>query len=233
MFINELKALFKEKKLLHLVFFGITILEGLGTIFNKFLDREITVFIPLLLILIIYLVNTEKMDLIFLISLVLNFIGMCYFNSAFNYFNPIGLIIYAMAYISYTVILFKNYELINAKKLLKISIIIITLITVPVVIYTRGINKMDIFNESMLYILSASIFITSAIVFFLNNKTKVNYLLFYSGISILLNSYFQGYNLFMEASTLFQCLAVILFNLTHYFMCMFLIEKSKEKVVTI
>ena len=231
MLANPIKELIVEKKFLNLFFFGILFLDALGTVFNESLNRQITILLPMPLIIIIFLVNAKKINILFLTSLVFQFLGIFYFNNIYTEYNSFGLIWHALAYIIYFVIVFKNFNLINISLFLKFSVLTLLLVIIPVIFYTKGILKMDIFNETMIYVFAAVTFIVTAFLSFVNNKTKTNKLLLFSGIFLLLNSYCEANNLFMNYSSLLQFFSIIFFNLTQYFMCMYIIKKQKKEII--
>lgn len=223
---RHIKELVIEKKFLNLLFFGILFLDALGTVFNESLNRQITILVPIPLLVIIFLVNTKKINILFLVSLGFNFLGIFYFNNIYTEYNSFGLIWHALAYIIYFVILFKNFNLININLFLKFTLLIVFLVIVPLIYYTEGILKMGVFNETMFYVFAAIIFIVTAFLSYVNNKTKTNKLLLFSGISLLLNSYCEANNLFMDHSDLLQFFSIIFFNLTQYFMCMYVVKNA-------
>ena len=82
--------------------------------------------------------------------------------------------------------------------------------------------------EMMLYLFSISTFILGTFMLYINSKTKTNRFLVFVIVSIFISSYSQGYNLFIEDSGFMEFLAVIFFNLTHFFMCWYLIRVSRN-----
>ena len=225
---NELQELINEKPLTSLFFFGILFLDALGAILPSYLDRRITLFIPIPLIFIVYALNANKKNKLFLLSLVFNFLGICTFNNPYQEYNSIGVIFHAIAFFIYSIILFKQYQIISIKNFLKFSIIILLFIVIPSIIYSKGIIKMQVSYEIMLYLFSISTFILGTFMLYVNNKTNTNRFLVFAIVSIFLSSYSQGYNLFIEDSNFMEFLAVIFFNLTHYFMCWYLIRVSRN-----
>ncbi|WP_303318912.1 hypothetical protein Q4Q34_05525 [Flavivirga abyssicola] len=225
---NEIRELVRQKVLVSIFFIGIIFLDALGAILPKYLDRQITLFIPLPLICIIHIINANKINKWFLLSLVFNVVGLYHFNHPYKAYNALGIILHAIAFLIYFLILFKHYQVVNIKRVLKFSFLIVILAAVPTLIYSEGMNEMRLFYETLLYAFFVTIFVFSASLLYSNNKTKANRFLLFSTISILISSYLQGYNLFMEKTSLLEFLAIILFNLTHYFMCWYLIEKSRK-----
>lgn len=178
------------------------------------------------LILFIYLLNASKKNILFIISLFFNFLGIYNFNNPYERYHSTGLIYHTVAFFIYCIILFKYFQIVNLKKVLKLAIPIMLLVLIPVSIYSDGMHTMLVFKEAILYVSSATIFMFGAFLLFLNKKNKVNYILMLSGISVLLSSCFQGYNLFIEKNKFLGFFAVIFFNLTHYLMCLYLVKRS-------
>ncbi len=224
---TELKELVGQKSLVVLLFLGILFLDALGAVFPNILNRQVTLFIPIPLISINYLINVKRINWLFLLSLGFNFLGLFNFNNAYQTFNSVGIIYHTIAFIIYLFIIVKDYNGVSVKRVLKLSILIILLVVVPVFILSKGIKQMFIFNETIIYVFFVTVYMISALLLFLNSKTKTYRFLLFSAVFILCSSYFQGYNLFMTDSSISEFFAVITFNLTHFFMCLFLIEKAK------
>ena len=227
-FKNELRGLINVKSLTSLFFLGILFLDGLGAVFPSHLDRRITLFIPIPLIFIVYVLNANKKNKLFLLSIVFNFLGIYTFNNPYQEYNSIGIIFHAIAFFIYGIILFKQYQIISINSLLKFSIIILLFIVIPSIIFSKGIIKMQASYEMMLYLFSISTFILGTFMLYINSKTKTNRFLVFVIVSIFISSYSQGYNLFIEDCGFMEFLAVIFFNLTHFFMCWYLIRVSRN-----
>lgn len=226
---TELLELFSQKILLNFVFFGFVFLDALGAVFPNHLNRKITMFVAFPLILFIYVLNTNKKNVLYIISLFFNFLGIYHFNNPYGKYDSTGLIYHAIAFFIYCVILFRHFKTFNMKTVLKLAIPLILFVCMLVYVYSDGMVVMLVFKEMVLYVFSATVFVFIAFLLFLNKKNKVNYVLMLSGISILLSSCFQGYNLFLDKNNLFNFFAVIFFNLTHYLMCLYLIKRSSGK----
>lgn len=224
---EELLELFSQKKLVHLIFFGIVFLDALGAVFPEYLNRKITMFVPFPLILVIYLINTKKSgNKLFLLALGLNFFGIFYFNNPYERYSSIGLVCHAIAYFIYSLIIYRNTKLIMPKKILWILLVLGLLVVVPVKIYSEGMHEMLVFNSALLYVFFGTIYIFMALLVCITKRSKANCFLLFSATSILLSSYFQGYNLFIDSNDLLLLVAVICFNLTHYLMCCYLMQYS-------
>jgi hypothetical protein len=224
--IEELWKLLNQKILVNFIFFGIVFLDALGAILPKYLDRKVTMFAAFPLILCIYLLNASKKNILFIISLFFNFLGIYNFNNPYERYNSAGLIYHTIAFFIYCIILFRDIQIINWKTVLKLAIPIVLFVLISVSIYSDGMRTMLVFKETILYVSSATIFMLGTFLLSLNKKTTVNYTLILSGISILLSSVFQGYNLFLEKNKFLGFFAIIFFNLTHYLVCLYLIKKS-------
>ncbi|XCF06789.1 lysoplasmalogenase family protein [Tamlana crocina] len=225
---EELVELFSQKKLANLMFFGIVFLDALGAVFPEYLNRKITLFIPFPLILVIYLASTRKVNKWFVLALVLNFFGICYFNNPYQRYDSTGLVFHAMAYLVYCFILFRPSKTIGVKKILFVLASLALLVLVPLAFYYDGIKQTVVFNATILYVCLTALYILSAVLVYISRKTETHRFLLFSAISILLSSYFQGYNLFMEKNDLLNFFAVICFNLAHYLMCCYLVQRSEE-----
>ncbi|MEP5340948.1 MAG: hypothetical protein ABJL44_12345 [Algibacter sp.] len=223
--------LFTSKLILNFLFIGILFLDALGAIFPQYLNRQITIFIPVPLMFLIYLLNSNKKSILFMVSTVLTFIGTCKFNNPYQEFQSLGLILLSAAFFIYFIILFKEYNTVNIKTVVKYGIVILILAIVPLMFYIEGIKKMMIFNHVILYLFMVVLFIFSTVILYMKSRTKRNRLLLFSAISIVVSCYVQGYNLFMEDTNILEFLAVISFNLTHYFMCWYLIKSSETKEI--
>ena len=230
---NEIRELISQKALASILFIGILFLDALGAVFPKYLDRQVTLFIPLPLIFIIHIVNANKKSKLFLLSLVFNFLGIYYFNNPYEAYNSLGIIYHTIAFFIYFFILFKHYQTVNVKRILKFSLLIIILVVIPAIIYSEGMRKMLLLHETIWYVFSVTIFMFSASLLYMSNKTKTNRFLLFSTVSILFSSYLQGYHLFMKKNDFLEFFSVIFFNLTHYFMCWYLIEKSRKKAIVV
>lgn len=224
--IEELWKLLNQKILVNFIFFGIVFLDALGAILPKYLDRKVTMFAAFPLILYIYILNASKKNILFIISLIFNFLGIYNFNNPYERYHSTGLIYHTIAFFIYCIIFFKDIQIVNWKTVLKLTIPIVLFVLISVSIYSDGMHAMLVFKETILYVSSATIFMIGTFLLPLNKKNKVNYILMFSGISILLSSVFQGYNLFLEKNKFLGFFAVIFFNLTHYLVCLYLIKKS-------
>ncbi len=226
---KELKELFNQKGLLSLLFLGIILLDALGAIFPKYLNRQITLFLAIPLIFVIHILKTRKISKLFLLSLILNFLGIYNFNHPYEKYNALGLIYHALGFFIYFIILFRRFKIVSIKRILKYAALIILFVIVPTVIYSEGMSKRFIFSETMFYVFCLTLFVFSAIFLYVNNKTKANLYLFLSAISVTYSAYVQGYNLFVESLDILEFLAIILFDLTHFFMCWYVIIQSRKK----
>ncbi|NJX15321.1 hypothetical protein [Tamlana crocina] len=224
---EELLELFSQKKLASLMFFGIVFLDALGAISPEYLNRKITIFIPFPLLTVIYLINTRKVNAWFVLTLVLNFLGIYYFNNPYERYNSTGLIFHSVAYLVYCYILFRPFKNFSLKKVLSVLGPLTLLVLVPLAFYYDGIKQTVVFNATILYVCLTALYILSAVLVYVSRKTETHRFLLFSAISILLSSYFQGYNLFMEKNDLFNFFAVICFNLAHYLLCCYLVRQSK------
>lgn len=225
---NGLLELLNQKILVDFIFIGIIFLDALGAILPVYLDRKVTMFAAFPLIFLIYLLNAKKASRLFIISLCFNFLGICNFNNPYEKYNSTGLIYYAIALLIYCVILFRSLQGVSMKMVLKLSIPMMLIVVIPAIIYSDGMSSMLILKETLLYVIFATIFVFSAFLKYIIEKTKVNYILLLSAISIVVSAYFQGYNLFMKGSDILRFSAVIFFNLTHYFMCLYLLKKADK-----
>ncbi len=178
------------------------------------------------LILYIYILNASKKNILFIISLFFNFLGIYNFNNPYERYNSAGLIYHTIAFSIYCIIFFKDIQIVNWKTVLKLAIPIVLFVLISVSIYSDGMHTMLVFKETILYVSSATIFMIGTFLLSLNKNNNVSYILMFSGISILLSSVFQGYNLFLEKNKFLGFFAVIFFNLTHYLVCLYLIKKS-------
>lgn len=231
MFFHDLLELISNKLIFNVFFFGIVFLDGLGAVYTEHLNRQVTIYIPIPLIFIIYIINIKKKEILFLTSLVFHFLGIYYFNAPYEKFSSLGILFHSIAFLMYFIILFKHYEIINIKKVLINSGIVMVLAFIPTIIYAKGMRERMMFNDLMLYITIVILFISSALLLYITHKTKANRYLLFSAICLLLSSYSQGYNLFMEKTNVLVAFAVIFFNLTHFSICWFLVEKQRQKLV--
>jgi hypothetical protein len=229
--IDELWKLLNQKILVNFIFFGIVFLDALGAILPKYLDRKVTMFAAFPLILYIYLLNASKKNILFIISLIFNFLGIYNFNNPYERYNSAGLVYHTIAFFLYCIIFFKDIQIVNWKTVLKLAIPIVLIVLISVSIYSDGMRTMLVFKETIMYVSSATIFMLGTFLLSLNKKNEVNYILMFSGISILLSSVFQGYNLFLEKDKFLGFFAVIFFNLTHYLACLYLIKKSPRLTI--
>ncbi len=226
---NELKDLISNKSLLILLFFGILFLDAFGAMFPNILNRQVTLFLPLPIIFVNYLLKANRKNKWFLLSLVLNFLGIVNFNTVYETYGSLGLWFHSLAFFCYIVILVKHYSReISLKRTFVYSAVIVCLVTFFLVLYAKGIKKMLIFYDILLYVLFVTLFVIFAVVLYETNRTKKNRFLLFSAVFIFSSTCFQGYNLFLEPSGSFLFLAIIGLNLTHYFMSKFLLEKEKH-----
>lgn len=227
---REIKDLAGHKSLLVFLFFGILFLDAFGAIFPEFFNRRITLFLPLPIILIHYLINAKNKNKLFLITVGLNLLGLVNFNTVYEAYDSLGVMFHTFAYFGYFIIVFKyHYEIIDLRNIFRYSLLIMTLVSVFVVLYSEGIKRMLIFYDTLLYIASVTLFMIFAVVLRVVRKTTASKFLMFSVISIFLSSCFQGYNLFVKPFGIALFFAIIGLNLTHFFMVKFLLEQEREK----
>lgn len=223
--------LLAHRKLSNLMFFGIVFLDALGAIFPEYLNRKVTMFVPFPILFVLYLLNAEKANKLFLLALGLNFFGVCNFNNPYGQYNSVGLVYHGIAYIMYSVILLRGLKAVGRLKMLILAAVLLLLVVIPVrFLYYEGIKDTFVFWETLIYIVSGSLYMLLAILTYLVYKTQIARFLLFSAMSILLSAYFQGYNLFIDKNDLLNFFAVIGFNLAHYFLCCYLVlSKSRKK----
>src|SRR5690606_36190000 len=120
--------------------------------------------------------------------------GVFYFNNRYERYSSIGLVCHAIAYVIYSLIIYRNTKLIMPKKILWILLVLGLLVVVPVKIYSEGMHEMLVFNSALLYVFFGTIYIFMALLVCITKRSKANCFLLFSATSILLSSYFQGYN---------------------------------------
>ncbi|AUP79838.1 hypothetical protein C1H87_14450 [Flavivirga eckloniae] len=226
---NEIRDLVSQKVLVSIFYIGIIFLDALGSVFPNYLNRQVTLFMPLPLVFIIHVLNAKKKSKLFLLSLVFHFLGLYYFNNPYKAYNGWGIVFHGIAFFLYFLILYRHFQIVSTKRVLKFSFLIMILVGIPTAIYFEGMKKAFLLQETMLYVCCVTLFIFSASILYMENKTKTNRFLLFAAVSILISAYLQGYHLFMGKSDFLVFSSIIFFNLTHYFMCWYLIEKSKQK----
>lgn len=227
--IKELWELLCQKILLNYIFLGIIFIDALGAVLPTYFNRKVTMFASFPLIFIIYMLNTNKRSLLFILTIIFNFLGICNFNNPYQEYNSKGLIYHVIAFLVYSVLLFKRFKQVDVKLALKLVAVLMVLVGIPFMIFFEGMNQMFILQETALYVLSATIFVFSAFLLGLTNKTKLNKFLIVSATFVFLSSCFQGANLFLNRYALFNFFAIIFFNLAHYAMCCYMIKFSYRK----
>jgi len=228
---KELLELLVHRKLSSLMFFGIVGLDALGAVFPEYLNRKITMFVPFPLLFVLYLLNAEKLNKLFLAALVFNLMGVYNFNNPYGLYNPTGLIYHTVAYLLYSIVLLQKIKTVRLNKVLKLATVLILFVAIPLKLwYYEGIKDVFFFNETLLYIISGTLYVFLAILTYMTHKTVTGRFLLFSAISILLGSYFQGYNLFINKNDLLNFFAVVSFNLTHYLLCCYLVTSEAETI---
>lgn len=164
--ITSLKDLVKSKYFLYILFFGILFLDALGIVFPKYFNRHVTIFVPLPLILIIYLISARKKSILFVASIICNVLGIYYFNGADGKSKGIGIIFHAVAFCIYFVILFRHYIIFSIHQILKVSILVAGIAAVPLIAFSEGLKEMFLFNEINVYAISTSLYMISALLLF-------------------------------------------------------------------
>jgi len=212
-------------------FLGILSVDALGAVFLDYLDRKITLFIPLPLLLICYILNTNKYrNKLFIVALCLLFLGLMYFNNPFQKISSWGLIFTGLAFLVYFLIFYNQLNIVSIKKVFLFGLLILFIVGIPLFIYSDGINKRQMLGAAAFYVFSVTLFLFCALVVFFKTKNNNKWILA-AVLSVILNTYFQGYNMFNSRIVGLEFLAVIFFNLTHYFIACYLIENKNKSYV--
>ncbi|WP_372938231.1 hypothetical protein, partial [Seonamhaeicola sp.] len=185
--IKELWELLCQKILLNYIFFGIIFIDALGAVLPTYLDRKVTMFASFPLIFVIYMLNTNKRSLLFILAIIFNFLGICNFNNPYQEYNSKGLLYHVIAFLLYSVLLFKRFKKVDTKLAFKLAVVLIVLVGVPFTVYFKGMNQMLVLQETTLYVLSATVFVFSALLLGLSNKTKLNKFLIVSAILVFIS----------------------------------------------
>jgi len=171
-----------------------------------------------------FYLSGKKINFLYVLALICHFLGITFFNVVNESYSSYGIVFYALGYITYGIILYREAKNINFKKYLKYLYLIIGVCISLISIYHEGVMEMGIVNVVLFYFFSLSFFSFIAVIIIKRHLLAVKYFLLASVILVLLNAYANGSNLFDGRKEFVIITAILTFNFTHYFFACYLLS---------
>lgn len=204
-----------KRKILTYLYFIFLILDVLGVIFPEIINRKYTTFLPLPVLLILYLVSVKKINWYYVIALGFTFLGIIFFHKR-TYFE-IGLVSYAIGVLFYVIISLKQAAVISIKSVCIAIVPFLIIYLVPLVLYSDAVGG-DVFNYIMLYVFFVGFFFLISSLIYINQSNKRNLWLHISGIVFVVSTIIHGYNLFFGYLPEITIGVIVTFLFMHYAM---------------
>lgn len=202
-------------KILTFLYFIILFLDAFGVIYPAIVDRKYTTFLPLPILLLLYLYSVKNMNWLYITSLIATFLGIILFNTQ-SYFK-IALIFYGLGVFFYVIIALKSAVVIPIKSIFIATIPFLIVYLVPLLYYSDAMQG-DTFNYIIFYVFFVGLFIFISSLVYLNRPNTTNLWLFCSGILFLISTVIHGYNLFFEYVVFIRVGVVCTFLTMHFAM---------------
>lgn len=204
-----------KQKILTYLYFVILFLDALAVLLPDILNRKYTTFLPLPILLILYVVSVKKMNWYYVTALVFTFLGVVFFSNRI-YFK-MGLIFYAIGVFLYVIISLKQAAVISVKSICIATIPFLVIYLVPLLLYSDAV-QVDVFNYIMLYVFFVGFFFLISSLLYINQRNERNSWLFLSGIIFVVSTIIHGYNMFFEYLPEIRAGVVVTFLLMHFAM---------------
>lgn len=216
-------------KILTYLYFIILFLDAFGVVFPDILHRKYTTFLPLPILLLLYLYSVKKINWLYITSLVATFLGIIFFNTK-AYFKT-ALIFYGLGVFFYVIISLRSAIVIPIKSIGIATIPFLVVYLVPLIYYSEAMQT-DIFNYIIFYVFFVGLFIFISSLVYLNQRNRTNLWLFCSGILFLISTVIHGYHLFFEKIMLIRVGIVCTFLMMHYAMYKYVCEITASKALS-
>ncbi len=202
-------------KILTYLYFIILFLDAFGVLYPDIIDRKYTTFLPLPILLLLYIFSVLKINWLYVFALVATFLGIVFFNMQ-SYFK-LALIFYGIGVCLYVIITLKSAIVIPIKSICIATIPFLVVYLVPLIYYSDAVQE-DIFNYIIFYVFFVGLFFFISVLVYLNQRNKTNLWLLCSGVLFLISTIIHGYNLFFEYIALIRVGVVCTFLIMHYAM---------------
>ncbi|WP_046757171.1 lysoplasmalogenase family protein [Kordia jejudonensis] len=204
-----------KQKILLVLYFIVLALDAIGVVFPEWIDRKYTTFLPIPLLLILYVYTVKKMNWLYVTSLIFTMIAIIFFNMP-SYFK-LALVFYGIGLCFYVIIVLKKAVVIPVKTIVIATIPFLIVYLVPLFFYSDAVQT-EIFNYIMFYVFFVGLFFFISTLVYINKPSKTNLWLLCSGILFLISTIIHGYNLFFEYVTTIRVGVVITFLIMHFAM---------------
>lgn len=204
-----------KRKIFTYLYFIILLLDAFGVFFPAIIDRRYTTFLPLPILLVLYLFSVKKVNWYYIIGLVFTFLGVIFFN--IPKYSKLALVFYAIGVLFYVIIGLKQAAVISMKSIWIATIPFLIIYLVPLLLYSDAVGG-DVFNYIILYVFFVGFFFLIASLIYINQNNKRNLWLLISGILFVVSTIIHGYNLFFGYVVIVTFFVIITFILMHYAM---------------
>ena len=225
-------------KLLSKILLTVTILHGLffaivhylGIVERSFSIVE-TLTIPVILL--FYVIESEKIQLVYVFSTIIVFIAdivLTFFPGAQNY----SISLLALGYLGYSIELFKQVDIYNYWRMLRISVIYI-IVYLAIYFYIMAYLGTVSFEVIMFYNFFLAIFVILCLYLFFQYKNKASLLALVSAVAIIANTLsYCAVEFLTNYSMLATCGLEISFMIAHLVFSLFIlkIEQMQDDVST-
>ncbi|MEM6719053.1 MAG: lysoplasmalogenase family protein [Bacteroidota bacterium] len=212
-----------KKLVLTYLYFTIFFFDALGVFVPEIISRQYTTFFPLPILLLLYLYSIKKVNWLFVISLFCTFFGVIFFN--IESFFKLGIVFYAAGVLFYVMISLKQASVISTKSVIIATLPFLVLYLAPLLLFSDAVRG-DIFNYIILYSFFVGFFFLISSLIYVNQQTRSNLWLLFSGSLFLFSTVIHGYNMFFGEILILQFGVVVTFLLMHYAMYRYTIAQE-------
>lgn len=219
---------------LHKVTFFIVIaavlLETLSEAFPKFIPVNIFTFLVPPALLIHYYVSTQKENYLYVLALLFVFLGIIFYNISIGKQDVIGVVFYVISVIIYIGVVLKLGIDFSTKSIFKIAVPFIIFFIIPTFFLLQEVND-STFYVSVLYAFAIGVFLCFGVLDVLDSKQPFSIYLLLSGVFITIATMLSGYVTFVNNLFFLQVLEVPIYSLSHFFMCLYVIDRTNNNNV--
>ncbi len=228
---KEFLDLFRNRSLVHVLFLGFLVLDGLCFLFPDYFINNIVAYIFYPFLLLVYGAYAKERRFVFILAIMFNALGEYLFSNTFETYNPMGLVFHGLSFFIYTYMLYNLFGLISLKVIVKFSVPMVLFIWLPTWVFSKGMCEQNMFNEVLFYVFAITLYIFS--VFALNSsiKSKCNRYLLASVCFFIANGYLGAYNVFVFRNEFSIFIGDLFVYLAHYLICWFFVIYHKSKSI--
>ena len=210
-----------NKSITLLVFIFVCIIDFYGIYFEK----QLVVYIakPLLMISLFwyYFINTKILNKLFVSGLFFSFLGDVLLLGKGQLYFILGLLFFLTAHVFYIIMVVNLLRKTRLSQVIVASIpYLLIFITFLTILYS-GLGEMKI--PVIVYAITISIFGTSSLLLFLQNKTKTSLVLVFGVLIFIISDSVLALNMFYIKQSFYPLLIMITYVAAQYLICRFVL----------